>query len=272
MITPILLYHSIAEAVAPRYRRWAVHPARFASHLAHLRTHGYTPLTVTAFAQAMTTGSALPAKPVVLSFDDGLADFATEALPLLQQFECTATLFVTTGYVGATSRWLTPVGEGQRPMLTWAQIRDLERAGIEIGAHSHTHRQLDTLTPAQAHHEITHSKQMLEDALGRTVTAFAYPHGYHSPTVRRQVLAAGFDAACGVKHALSATTDDRFALARIIIDAETDVTQLRALLTGRGLRVAPTGERLPTTLWRALRRVLTRAQRALTLHRKEAVV
>ncbi|MBI5564477.1 MAG: hypothetical protein HY870_06255, partial [Chloroflexi bacterium] len=84
---------------------------------------------------------------------------------------------------------------------------------------------------------------------------FAYPYGYYSPAVRELVQAAGFTSACAVKHALSTTTDDRFALARIIISPQTDVERLADLLAGRNLRIAPAGEQLWTKVWRLIRRL-----------------
>ena len=169
--------------------------------------------------------ATLPARPIVVTFDDGFADFYDDAWPVLKRYEIPATLYVTTGYVGSTSRWLTPEGEGQRPMMSWEQIVELDRKGIEMGAHTFTHPQLDTLSSSQAWDEISQSKWQLEEQLAHSVASFAYPHGYYSNHVRNLVRQAGFSSACAVKHALSDTSDDRFALARVIITNEIDVDQ-----------------------------------------------
>ena len=254
-IVPNLLYHSIAEAVAPQFSRWVVRPQVFAAHMAYLHDHGYTPITVTQLAIAMTDSSVrLPDQPVVLTFDDGFADFYTGALPALKRYGFAATLYITTGFVGKASRWLYREGEGERPMLTWSQIAEISASGIECGAHSHSHPQLDTLPLGAAHDEISRSKSVLEQHLGRPVQTFAYPHGYDSPAVRRLVQQAGYSSACAVKYAMSALTDDRFALARIIVTADTDVESFSGLLVGRGLRVAPIREQVRTKGWRLVRR------------------
>src|SRR5919202_4452273 len=139
-------------------------------------------------------------------------------------------------------------------MLTWSQIADVQASGIECGAHSHSHPQLDILAPAAARDEIVHCKSELEHQLGRQVATFAYPHGYYSAGVHRLVQEAGYSSACAVKHAMSATTDDRFALARIIVTDIDDLDGFGHVLAGRGLPVAPVRECVQARGWRVVRR------------------
>lgn len=249
---PILLYHSMAEKVAPPFRLWAVSPAQFAAQLEYLREHHYTPLSVSQLISLR--GARLPKRPVVVTFDDGFADFYTDALPLLERYSCPATLYITTGYVGQTSRWLADEGEGERPMLSWAQVRELPERGVECGVHSCTHPQLDTLSVAQARAEVVSSKEALEQQLGQSVTSFAYPHGYYSGAVKRLVQEAGFSSACAVKHAMSTPKDDAFALSRIIISADTGLDAFAQLLGGHELPIAPQRESWKTKGWRLARR------------------
>lgn len=259
---PILLYHSISPDASPSYRTFALPPDRFAEHLAYLSEHGYRPITVSQLVQAIGRGTShLPERSVVITFDDGLADFYTGALPLLQRYGFLATLYVTAGLVGGTARWLEPEGEGDRPMLSWSQLVEIRESGIECGAHSLTHPQLDTLPEAAARAEIVGSRVLLEEGLGGPVTSFAYPHGYYSPVVRRIVQEAGYTSACGVKHAMSGTMDDRFALARIVITAQTGVSELGELLAGRGLALPPHREKVRTKGWRFVRRSLAMIRR-----------
>lgn len=262
---PILLYHSIARDPAPQHRRFVLSPELFAAHMAYLRSCGYTAITISQLVHAMSTrGARLPERPVAITFDDGLADFYTAALPILTRYGLVATLYVTTGFVGHASGWL---GRAARPMLTWAQLTEVGASGIECGAHSHTHRQLDTLPLAAARDEIVGCKEILEQRLGQPVVSFAYPHGYYSAAVRRMVQQAGYTSACAVKHAMSTTRDDRFALARIVVAADTNVERFAGLLAGRSLPIAPMRERVRTRGWRLVRRCYAFVQEGLRAQR-----
>lgn len=254
---PILLYHSVGNAGTPAYRRWIVDPSVFERHMACIRAEGCTAVTVSELVNRMRDG-LLPTRTVAVTFDDGLRDFATNALPILRQYELPATLYVCTGYVGATSRWLRALGEGERSMLTWTDLQDLRQEGVEIGAHTRCHPQLDLLPSGHAREEIEGSRHDLEDRLGMVVRSFAYPHGYHSPRVRALVIAAGYESACAVKHRLSVPTDDRFALARIIVDPRVTMATFRQWLRGEALPVVAPGRRLATVGWRTARRVRVR--------------
>ena len=133
----------------------------------------------------------------------------------------------TTGQVGwELLRSLAPLGEGNRPMLTLGEIRDLDRAGVEIGAHTVNHPELDVLAEMAARAEIETSKRALEDGLGKSVPSFAYPHGYSSPTTRRLVREAGFRSACRVAHAFSSPGDTLFSLSRIIMTSAITAAQV----------------------------------------------
>jgi peptidoglycan/xylan/chitin deacetylase (PgdA/CDA1 family) len=259
---PILLYHSISNEASSSFNPWTVSPSRFDEHVKFLREEGYTSLTVTELVNRLDDVARLPEKPVVVTFDDGFADFAESAIPVLTRYSFSSTLYVVTGYVGATSAWLRSQGEGNRPMLTWEQIKELPAAGVECGAHTHSHLQLDTLRDSDANDQIVWSRRELENRLGRSVDSFAYPHGYHRRVNRSQVQEAGYTSACAVKHAMSSLSDDHFALARIIVTSDTTVQRLAQYLEGVGLRKIARRERFATVGWRVYRRARNTITRA----------
>lgn len=250
---PVLLYHSIDDTAARDFRRWAVAPAQFDAHMAHLAREGYQTLTFSEMSDAVTAGTGLPERPVVITFDDGFADFSNVALPILQRHGHTATLYMSTGYLGGSAQWLAPQGEGGRPMLTIPQLLRAAGEGIEIGAHSHAHLRLDELSTEQARAQIVRSRDVLT-TLGLPPRSFAYPFGYAGPVVRSLTVQAGFSSGCGVRHAMSSPRDDLFTRTRIIVSYDTSVEQLDGWLHGLGLPTAPLEERLVTRMWRGARR------------------
>jgi peptidoglycan/xylan/chitin deacetylase (PgdA/CDA1 family) len=251
---PVLLYHSVSDHCDPRFAEWTVAPALFADHMRYLADNGYRSLTVRELVERVfERREALDARSVVITFDDGFADFYTHAWPRLRRHTHSATVFIATGYVGRTSLWLASQGEAKRPMISWSQIEELGKAGIECGSHGHEHPQLDAIPAARAWSELTRSREALEPWVG-PVASFAYPHGYYTRTLQRQVAEAGFSSACAVKDALSSAEDDRYAIARAVIRRGTSVADFGRIVRGEGVAVAPIARTLQRGAWRVARR------------------
>lgn len=252
-VVPILMYHSIRDRAADSMRDWTHSPSLLRSHMEVLTDGGYETLTVSQYLAARRGTRPMPPRPVLVTFDDGFRDFATNAVPVLADTAVRATVFVTSAYIGGTSDWLPP--DAHLPMMSRAELAELPGDLVEVGAHGRTHAQLDVVPHSAARDEIRRSKAEVEDAIGRPVTTFAYPHGYHDARVRRLVQVAGFDGACAVRHALSWSGDDPYALARVIVAPDLHPHELSAVLRGASLRRAPSREELRTKAWRVVRRV-----------------
>jgi peptidoglycan/xylan/chitin deacetylase (PgdA/CDA1 family) len=248
-VVPVLGYHSISDEYRDGTLRWSVSPADFDEQMALILARGHTPLTVSRYAAALRGEAPLPPRPVLITFDDGFADLAETALPVLIRYGLRATAYVITSRLGVQP---PPGGD---PTLCWDRLRELRTYGVEIGSHSRTHHALDCLRPRELRLEIARSRRELEDGLQASVSSFAYPYGYHSPAVRRAVRAAGYSSACAVKNALSHEEDDVFAIARVLIERRTGAAALETLLDGDGWPLAWRGEHLRTRGWRAYRRV-----------------
>jgi peptidoglycan/xylan/chitin deacetylase (PgdA/CDA1 family) len=252
-VVPVLLYHSVSDQPTGQFGPYTVSRAQLASHLDQVNHLGFSTRTVGQLVAQRAAGIPLPARTAVITFDDGFADF-DNAWAELTQRGLVATLYVTAGTVGGRSEWLAPLGAEDMAMLSRSQLVNLAADGCEIGAHSMSHPQLDCLTRPAAAAEIRDSKDALEQALGRSVDTFAYPHGYHDRAVKDLVAAAGFSSAAAVRNALSPADDDPFALARVTVTADLGAEQVARVLTGRGAPVARPGERWRTRLWRQERR------------------
>ena len=250
---PILMYHSISRCENPRFRRFTVTPERFEEQLDYLSTHGYSPLTVSDYVQRQADDRQLPPRPVVLTFDDGYADFYTAALPLLQKYHATATLYIVTGFVGDTSKWMQREGETDRALLNWSQIREIASSAVECGAHTHTHRQLDALAAADCRQEIELSQRLLAENVAAP-RSFAYPFGFYSRAVHSLVKEAGFTSACAVRYAQSSRYDDRCALSRLIVTVDTNLPSFEKVLLSGGRGPEAAYLRLRSAAWERVRR------------------
>jgi peptidoglycan/xylan/chitin deacetylase (PgdA/CDA1 family) len=229
---PILMYHALSPACTPGFGRWTLSPERFESHLRYLSQQGYRTLTVAELAERRRHGALDPsARLIVLTFDDAYADFLDVAMPALLRYGMTATLFVPTGYAGGRSGWMRAAGEGDRAVLTWRELGEVSRCGIEIGAHSHTHPELDTLPARGQVEEARLSKQLLEQHLGVPVTSFAYPFGLYDRRVREAVAAEGYTAACTMNSWAATSGDHLLELPRLAIFDDTDAQSLAARLS-----------------------------------------
>jgi peptidoglycan/xylan/chitin deacetylase (PgdA/CDA1 family) len=208
---PILTYHSLDESGSVI----SVSPAAFRAHMGALRDKGFSALALGRLLDAWEGRATLPARPVVLTFDDAFRNFAESARPVLESYGFGATLFAVAGRCGATNEWPGQRADVPRlPLLSAAELRELASAGFEIGSHGLTHAALDGLSAADAEREMAASKRALEDAVGRAVGVLAYPYGRASASVRALAL-AHYRAACGVVLATARADDPRHALPRI---------------------------------------------------------
>jgi len=231
MSVPVLMYHSVTTASL------AVDPAAFADQMALLADRGFTPVPFGALSHG-----PLPAKPVVITFDDGYADFHDTALPILASAGFAATVFVTTGWLADAGP--DAAGTPLDSMLSWTRLREAASAGIEVGGHSHSHPQLDQLPAPELREELARNKELLEDRLGVPVTTMAYPYGYSSLRVRRAVAAGGYTLACAVanraaRHDIgtSGTTshDDVLAVPRLTVRWSTSLETFGRIVDTRDL-------------------------------------
>jgi len=182
---PVLMYHKV-DAVVPRDpvgRDLTVEPAAFAAQLRWLRERGIRTLTAAALVEALARGEH-PRRAVVLTFDDGYADAATTALPLLRAANAKATFYISSGFVGTPRH------------LSWKQVRELRDAGMEVACHGTYHLDLSTLDRAGQRREAGHCVETFRRYLGAFRPAtYAFPAGQYDATTFAILGELGFTAA-----------------------------------------------------------------------------
>ncbi|MWA10109.1 polysaccharide deacetylase family protein [Streptomyces sp. BA2] len=229
---PILMYHSIAHEPALETRELSVSPGAFTEQLELLGERGFTPLSTAGLAAIWRTpGRALPARPVLITFDDGYEGVHRHALPVLAEHGFVSTLFVSTGWL----RGAHDTGGALDLMLDWGQVRELAAAGTEIGGHSHTHPQLDQLDDDDLWFELLRCREIVTEELGTRPVSFAYPYGYSSRRVRRTVRGAGFAQSLAVGNALARRTQGPYALQRVTVRRSTGIEEFERLVEGRSI-------------------------------------
>ncbi|SDF68630.1 polysaccharide deacetylase family protein [Sporolituus thermophilus] len=198
---PILAYHM----VDPAPEVYSVDPAAFEEQMRYLAREGYTAISLAELLDGLAGKRALPAKPIVITFDDGYRDNYTVALPILEKYNFKATVFVIAGQVGRSG------------YLTWEEIKDMQRRHVEIGSHTLSHAALTALTLPERQREIGLSKQMLERHLGTPVEFLAYPYGKFDPALFPLLQEAGYRGACSGIAGLNFQGDNAYRLKRVNI-------------------------------------------------------
>jgi peptidoglycan/xylan/chitin deacetylase (PgdA/CDA1 family) len=177
---------------------------------------------------------------VSVTFDDGFADNYTNAMPILLRYEIPATFFVATGLIDRdpsvlelASKWGGWPEEGAT--LTWEQIREMRRAGMEFGAHGHRHVPLGPLNAEDAHADLSTSKRILEDRLEEPIASVAFPYGRPRRHVTLETLELaeelGFQLGAMVLHRGVRADDSPLGIPRFVIGADS-TEMLRAKVVG----------------------------------------
>jgi peptidoglycan/xylan/chitin deacetylase (PgdA/CDA1 family) len=205
---PILLYHHIAALAESAGSDWyvtTVTPDAFEEQMAYLAYNGYHTVRIMDLVDAARGRRVLPPNPVVITFDDGWIDGYEGALPVLRKYGMIATFFIPAQWIGGTNS----------EVMSWEQLQELSRQGMEIGSHSMTHPYLTQLGPEALAWELQDSKSVLEEHLGIPIEAFAYPFGIYDDNVVAQTEAAGYQAAVTVEEGLFGSGDDLMRMPRL---------------------------------------------------------
>lgn len=182
-----LMYHHVGPFRPGVLREWTISPEQFESQIRWLARRGYAGIRPSDWLRWLREGTGLPEKPVMITFDDGYADTAEFALPILRKYGFAGVVFVVTDRIGKTNVWDESKGSGTLPLMTAEAIRYWAEQDIEFGAHSRSHADLTELSGEELTAEVTGSKRDLDALLGVPTCAFAYPYGKYNGIVRDEV-------------------------------------------------------------------------------------
>jgi peptidoglycan/xylan/chitin deacetylase (PgdA/CDA1 family) len=230
------MYHSVSDCPDDPYNV-TVTPARLDRQLAWMSTRGLRGVSVQELLAARASGTERGL--VGLTFDDGYADFAGSALPVLCRWGFTATVFVLPGRLGGENAW-EPLGP-RKPLLDVDGIRRAVAAGMEIASHGLTHLDLTKATDEVLHSEVNDSRHRLAGITGGDIEGFCYPYGYLDERVAAAVRQAGYRYACAITPGPDGCGD--FALPRIHVGqvdtaARLELKRRLARMFGRSVEAA----------------------------------
>lgn len=219
---PILTYHYIGNNPNPEDKardNLSVAPDKFEEELAYLAANGYNAITFDTLYSALSGASPISPKAVILSFDDGYMDFYYNAFPVLKRYNLHAVVFIPTGLMGGSY------------YLTWDQIKEMDASGlISFQSHSVNHSNLLSLTDEQLKYQLSASKQILQDQLGKGVNTFAYPYGISDQRTWAAVKAAGYVGAVGTWYGNIESEGTQLDMPRIKVGGGTDIINFASKL------------------------------------------
>lgn len=190
---PVLMYHAIAR-VSDDPSNICVSPERFEAQMLHLKRRGLRGASMNELVQAVRRGGVRGL--VGLTFDDGYENFLHTALPVLERFGFSATVFVVTGMLGEENSWdSTP----RMRLLEEDSVREVSERGMEVGSHGMSHVRLCGLELEPLKQEVSGSRRILREVLGEAIEGFCYPYGSLDGRVVQAVRQAGYAYACAYK-------------------------------------------------------------------------
>jgi peptidoglycan/xylan/chitin deacetylase (PgdA/CDA1 family) len=221
----VLIYHCVGRGSGLELD---LPVTRFADQMAWLAGTG----RVTTLDDALSRlgpGPAPDADPIVVTFDDGPADFAEVAVPILVEHGIPATIYLATEFLDEQRPF--PYGA---PPMSWAAMADVLGTGlVTVGSHTHTHALLDRLPDDRVDDELDRSVGAIGDHLGVTAAHFAYPKSLApSPGADRAVRARFRSAALAGTRPNPYGRTDPFRLARSPIQAGDEMRWFRAKAAG----------------------------------------
>lgn len=209
----LLMYHYVGPVAHSPY--W-VRTARFAAQMRALRAYGYETISFADLMEYRAGEKVPPAKPVILTFDDGDVGLHSHVLPILSDpdIDFTATAFVITGLMGEF--------DPPHILLSWEQAQALHESGrFDIQSHTVTHPYMSSLDGLEQMYELIDSRRDIEFRLKKPVHFLCWPYGDLNSSAKRAAWKAGYRAAIGIGPGIEVDCSDKWAFRRVFPDWNT---------------------------------------------------
>ena len=222
---PVLCWHQLRNwtSADSSYARELLicPPAKFRAQLDAIAEDNWTTIGPEEYLAHLTTGAALPAKPIMLSFDDSQGSQITEGLPQLQHRKMTGTFFAMT------------VVLGKHNWFTRDDLKRLDAAGMTVAAHTWDHHRVDQYSGKDWSIQLSQPKELLEQIIGKPVEHFAYPYGAWDEAALPHVKAADYKTAFQLADKKPDAKAPLYTLRRDLVSSTWSGKQLLAHLRAR---------------------------------------
>jgi peptidoglycan/xylan/chitin deacetylase (PgdA/CDA1 family) len=168
---PVLCYHRISDGNKGDY---TVSPATFSAHMKVLADSGYHSVSPAQLYDYLVYNNTLPAKPVVISFDDSRVEHAQIAAPVMEKYGFRGVFFIMT------------ITYNKKNYMSKDQIAQLAKSGHTVGLHSWDHTMvIKYKEAADWEKQAVEPQKKLAEIVGKPVEYWAYPNGVydHKSTV-----------------------------------------------------------------------------------------
>jgi peptidoglycan/xylan/chitin deacetylase (PgdA/CDA1 family) len=207
----ILMYHKISTNVSDFL---TITCEQLENQLKYLNEQNYQFITAQQLIDFYLYRKALPPNPVLLTFDDGYVSIEALAYPILKQYQAKATLFLPSAFLGATNRW----DDGDDPIMSIDQLKNLCPVVFELALHSHEHQNYNHLTPQQIENDLQINIDFFKNNQINYTPAFAYPYGGYPKNVSSIFKRLGVLMAFRIRNQINSfIINDLYAVKRIDI-------------------------------------------------------
>ncbi len=222
---PILMYHSCKENYPSENSSLYVTPEAFEKQISTLINKGYTFVNYYQVLDYMNGVGTLPAKPIILTFDDGYLDNYVNVYPILQKYNAKATIFVITSAINDED---IEYDESKIQYMTWKQAIEMQNSGlVNIESHTHNHLNLMNLSKSEIDEQLVLAKKTIKAKMGKDTFIISLPYGAGDAKILQQCKNNGYAMVTFVypskANKINSTTT---RVSRISVNTNTDINSI----------------------------------------------
>lgn len=213
---PILYYHSIQKNGE---NELMMNPELFRSQIQWLKDNNYTSLTLEELYNYIKFNTPVPEKSVVITLDDGYVDNYTNAMPIINEFDFDATIFMVSDFINNPN------------FLTENQLKELEKNKITIESHTVNHLNLANISREKQKEELEESKKHLGSLLNKSVDYIAYPYGSYTDDTKDIAVETGYKMGFSTNSGWASGNSDLFSIPRVYMSDFYDMNEFIRRMT-----------------------------------------